>query len=110
SLILPGLLPGQTTLTYTGNKNGNYQVTVTLKTSLTGSELQNLPADTNIAGSILSFSMSDGVGPPAEDEFGYPSADFSLTAPAGAQPLPANVVDIGTSADGAITSWNISEA
>src|ERR1700743_3818 len=109
ALVAPMSANADMIYTYTGNNSGSHQYTVSLRTTLSGAALDNLPAGTDISASLVSFSMSDG-GAPSTDTAGFPEADFSLTAPGGATVLPGNVIQIGTNALGNITSWNINES
>lgn len=84
-----------------GNPNGFDSISIEIDTSLMGSQLSNLPPDTDISGYIDYFSITDGNTPPPFDNGGFAAADFMF--------LPPPTVDIGTDAAGNITSWNVSE-
>ena len=113
-LLLPRSSQADTIFTYTGNSYGcggvTCKISITFDTTLAGATLDNLAPGTNISGTLVSFTMTDGDQPPPHDTGGFAAADFSLTAPSGATTLPARVVDIGTDAAGNITSWDISQA
>jgi hypothetical protein len=79
-------------LTYKGGL-ANFSFT----TSLSGASLDNLPADTNITGSIVvSINITSGL--PAADDLGFASADWTLAS---------ETVEIGTDGSGDVTSWDI---
>ena len=105
SLILPGSVRADTLLTYTGNPytfcEWDYTCTgttpalsITLDTTLTGAQFDNLTlgivAGGNLSGFISSFTLTDG-------------AEVTVTQPTAAYQF----FDVATGANGAITSWDI---
>jgi len=105
SLILPGSLQADTLLTYTGNPytfcEWDYSCTgtspalsITLDTTLTGAQFDNLTLGTvpggNLTGFLSSFTITDG-------------AEVTVTESTAAYQF----FDLTTGATGAITSWDI---
>ena len=105
SLILPGSLRADTVLTYTGNPytfcewaytctGTSPALSLTLDTTLTGAQFDNLTLGTvaggNLSGFVSSFTLTDG-------------AEVTVTLPTAAYQF----FDVATGASGDITSWDI---
>lgn len=97
SFLVTGCLQAETIYTYSANY-GSYAVPIAFVTSLSGSQLDNLPGNTNISASILAFSML-GVPAPPQDAAGFPLGVSGFQAP--------DTVLIGTNAAGNITSFDV---
>lgn len=97
SCLVAGCLQAETIYAYSANY-GSYAVPIAFVTSLSGSQLDNLPANTNISASILAFSML-GIPAPPEDAAGFPFGVSRFQSP--------DTVLIGTNASGNITSFDV---